>query len=112
MFTHLFVLNRKYGIQAHCTNTKIKTKNWKGEETNMERADRRKKRRFFNVQNGTNRENPVFYIGLSSDYMAFLLQQLIFYRPLWWQSVPDLPYGELSIFWKDTEMITVRHVRK
>lgn len=71
MFTHLFVLNRKYGIQAHCTNTKIKTKNWKGEETNMERADRRKKRRFFNVQNGTNRENPVFYIGLSSDYMAF-----------------------------------------
>lgn len=50
MFTHLFVLNRKYGIQAHCTNTKIKTKNWKGEETNMERADRRKKRRFFNVQ--------------------------------------------------------------
>ena len=36
MFTHLFVLNRKYGIQAHCTNTKIKTKNWKGEETNME----------------------------------------------------------------------------
>ena len=26
MFTHLFVLNRKYGIQAHCTNTKIKTK--------------------------------------------------------------------------------------
>ncbi len=43
----------------------------------MERADRRKK-----------------------------LQQLIFYRPLWWQSVPDLPYGELSIFWKDTEMIT------
>lgn len=57
-------------------------------------------------KNGTNRENPVFYIGLSSDYMAFLLQQLIFYRPLWWQSVPDLPYGELSIFWKDTEMIT------
>lgn len=50
MFTHLFVLNRKYGIQAHCTNTKIKTKNWKGEETNMERADRRKKRRFYYVQ--------------------------------------------------------------
>ena len=47
MFTHLFVLNRKYGIQAHCTNTKIKTKKL---ETNMERADRRKKRRFFNVQ--------------------------------------------------------------
>ncbi len=22
-------------------------------------------------KNGTNRENPVFYIGLSSDYMAF-----------------------------------------
>ena len=29
---------------------KLKQKNWKGEETNMERADRRKKRRFFNVQ--------------------------------------------------------------
>lgn len=37
----------------------------------MERADRRKKRRFFMCKNGTNRENPVFYIGLSSDYMAF-----------------------------------------
>ncbi len=52
MFTHLFVLNRKYGIQAHCTNTKIKTKNWKGEETNMERADRRKKRRFLMCKTG------------------------------------------------------------
>ena len=30
MFTHLFVLNRKYGIQAHCTNTKIKTKKLAG----------------------------------------------------------------------------------
>ena len=34
-------------------------------------------------KNGTNRENPVFYIGLSSDYMAFfasainILQNLV-----------------------------------
>ena len=26
---------------------------------------------FLMCKNGTNRENPVFYIGLSSDYMAF-----------------------------------------
>ena len=72
---------------------KLKQKNWKGEETNMERADRRKKRRFF-------------ILDFQVIIWRFLLQQLIFYRPLWWQSVPDLPYGELSIFWKDTEMIT------
>ena len=30
-------------------------------------------------KNGTNRKSVVFYIGLSSDYMAFLLQQLQYF---------------------------------
>ena len=33
-------------------------------------------------KNGTNRENPVFYIGLSSDYMAFFASAINILQPL------------------------------
>ena len=55
-------------------------------------------------KNGTNRENPVFYIGLSSDYMAFFAVSIGLVAAV--QVAIGMTYGELSIFWKDTEMIT------
>ena len=57
-------------------------------------------------KNGTNRENPVFYIGLSSDYMAFFASAINILQTLVVAIGAGLAVWELSIFWKDTEMIT------
>lgn len=50
---------------------KLKQKNWKGEETNMERADRRKKRRFYYVQKRDKERKSCFLYWVSGTYMAF-----------------------------------------
>ena len=51
-------------------------------------------------KNGTNRENPVFYIGLSSDYMAFFASAINILQTLV-VAIQVQNHRELSSLWPE-----------
>lgn len=58
-------------------------------------------------KNGTNRENPVFYIGLSSDYMAFFASAINILQTLVVAiGAGTCLYGEFINLLEGYEMIT------